>query len=171
MPLPDLVVRTTEKEKTALSKAVKTMLSMKAEDENVRPVRFCLPSIEGEFAMVSFVLVPAVNREEQGPSDRTFTREASYEEDQLGAETDNRQQFRVKDGVEERRVDGKWVRSLGVTVGKASIPAHVHIFGHKDGIVVESLGHVLVYTSPGEYVVGVHTTFGPVPRTIRIVTE
>ena len=171
MSLPDLVVRLSTKEKAQLARTCKAVLSMKEEDENVRPVSFMTPCVEGEFDMIGWVVVPPVIKESKGQGDRTFTRNASWEEDRLGATSDNEQLFRVKDGVEQRRVGGTWVRSLGITTGKSSIPAHVHIFGHKDGVVKESIGYVNTYTSSDEYVVAVNTRYGPRPRCIRIVTD
>ena len=171
MSLPDLVVKMSPKEKTALAKTCKAILSMKQEDPEVRPVSFFTECTGGEFDRLGWVVVPPVMRESKGPADRVFTRSASWEEDQLGATRDNEQLYRVKDGVEQRRVGGVWVKSLGVTTGKSSIPAHSRIFGHKGPIVEESLGMVLSYTSSDEYIVGVQTTYGPVPRRIRVVTE
>ena len=171
MSLPDIVVKVTPKEKAAMAKTCKAILSMKAEDENVRPVSYFTPCISGEFDYIGWTVVPPVIKETKGQADRTFTRNATWEEDQLGADKDNEQLFRVKDGVEQRRVAGTWVKSMGVTTGKSSIPAHIRIFGHKGPIVEESLGMVLSYTSSDEYIVGVQTTYGPVPRRIRVVTE
>ncbi|MCQ2084878.1 MAG: hypothetical protein MJZ21_01870 [archaeon] len=171
MPLQDIVVKVSAKEKTAMAKTFKAILSMKEEDENVRPVSFYTPCIQGEFDFIGWVAVPPVIKESKGPSDRTFTRNASWEEDKLGAQTDNEQLFRVKDGVQQRRVAGSWVNTLGVTTGKSSIPAHIHIFGHKGPIVTESMGMILSYSNSDEYVVGVQTEFGPVPRSIKVVTE
>ena len=171
MSQPDLVVKMSPKEKTALAKTCKAVLSMKQENPEVRPVSFFTDCIEGEFDKLGWVVVPPVMRESKGPSDRVFTRNASWDEDQLGATRDNEQLYRVKDGVEQRRVGGVWVKSLGVTTGKSSISAHVHIFGHKDGIVRESLGYIETYTSADEYILAVLTKYGPVPRKIRVVTE
>lgn len=171
MSLPDLVVKIPAKDKTALAKSAKAILSMKKEDGNVGPVGYLFPCTEGEFDELGFVIVPPVAKESKGPSDRVFTRSASWEENMLGAETDNEQVFRVKDGVEQRRVNGVWVKSLAVTTGKSSIPAHIRVFGHKNGIVEESIGMVLTYTSPNEYIIGVQTKFGSVPRTIKIISE
>lgn len=171
MSLPEIVVKVTPKEKAAMAKTCKAILSMKAEDENVRPVSFFTECISGDFDYIGWTVVPPVIKESKGAGDRTFTRDASWEENQLGAEKDNEQLYRVKDGVEQRRVAGTWVKSMGVTTGKSSIPAHIRIFGHKGPVVEESLGMVLSYTSSDEYIVGVQTKYGPVPRTIRVVTE
>ncbi len=171
MSLPDIVVKVTPKEKTAMAKTCRKILSMEEEDDSVRPVSFFTECISGEFDHIGWTVVPPVIKESKGAGDRTFTRSASWEEDQLGAERDNEQIYRIKDGVEQRRVAGTWVKSMGITTGKSSQPAHIRIFGHKGPVVKESLGMVLTYTSPDEYVLGVQTEYGPVPRIIRVVTE
>ena len=171
MSLPDIVVKVTPKEKAAMAKTCRAILSMKNEDENVRPVSFFTECVSGEFDHIGWTVVPPVIKESKGVADRTFTRNATWEEDQLGADKDNEQVYRVKDGVEQRRVAGTWVKSMGVTTGKSSIPAHIRIFGHNGPVVTESLGMILSYTSSDEYVLGVQTKYGPVPRTIRVVTE
>lgn len=171
MSLPDLVVTLDAKKKAELARTCKAYLSMKDEDESVRPVSFLTPCTEGEFDEIGWVVVPPISRESKGLADRLFTRDASWEENKLGATRDNEQLFRTKDGVQERRYGGNWIKTLGITEGKSTIPAHVHIFGHKDGIVIESLGHINVFLNANEYVVAVQTKYGPVPRTIRVITD
>lgn len=169
MSLPDIVVRVSPKEKTAIAKACRAALSPKGGD--ARPVHFFTDVAEGEFDRLGWVIVPAEAKEVREQADRIFTRSASEEEDRLGADKDNEQLYRIKDGVEQRRVAGTWVKSMGVTTGKSDIPAHVRIFGHRGPVVSESLGMILDYISADEYIVGVQTEFGPVPRRIRLITE
>lgn len=169
MSQPELTVMVDAKTRTELAKNCKKYLSMTEDDDNVRPVSYLTPCTSGEFDQIGWVLVPPHNSGSKEVTDRIYTRDASWEENMLGAERDNEQLYRTKNGVQERRFNGNWIKSMGLTEGKSSIPAHVHIFGHKDGVVIDSLGYIVTYTNPNEYVVAVQTKYGPVPRIIHVV--
>ena len=168
MSQPELTVTVDSKTKTELARNCKKYLSMTQDDESVRPMSYLTPCTGGEFDEIGWVLVPPHNGSSKEVTDRIYTRDASWEENKLGAERDNEQLYRTKNGVQERRFNGNWIKSLGLTEGKSSIPAHVHIFGHKNGVVIESLGHIVTYMNTNEYVVAVQTEFGPVPRVIKV---
>ncbi len=169
MSQPELTVTVDSKTKTELAKNCKRYLSMTQNDESVRPMSYLTPCTTGEYDEIGWVLVPPHISGNKEVVDRVYTKDASWEENKLGAERDNEQLYRTKNGVQERRFNGNWIKSLGLTEGKSSIPAHVHIFGHRNGIVVDSLGHIVSYLNPNEYVVAVQTDYGPVPRVIHVV--
>lgn len=170
MPQPELTVTVDAKTRSELAKNCKKYLSMTKDDNSVRPMSYLTPCTSGEYDQIGWILVPPHINGGREVSDRFFTRDASWEETKIGAERDNEQIYRTKDGVQERRFNGNWIKSLGLTEGKNSVPAHVHIFGHKNGIVIDSLGYIETYLNPNEYVVAVHTRYGPVPRIIRVIT-